>query len=305
MPILADLTQSLSDFGLIFHAQLCAAQLHRLEVLRISYFILIVLDLGALWYYFVIDFVFNFKAGVAQLVRAPGCGSGGRGFETRRLPHLCIFSMIDILFFAAIAGLIFYKLFNQLGKLDEFDKKQNIKKHISQKINKTAAKPAQVIDFRSPMKEEILADKAKNNAANEIFAKAKMSSDKFLQGASKALELIIKNFAESNKEKLKDLCEKNIYDAFAKQIDEYQKQQSKLNTQIVSVDESKITDASIEDGYAKIQINFKSKQINYVTDGAGQVIDGSASDINEPEDIWIFRKKLNSASPKWLLFSTK
>lgn len=26
-------------------------------------------------------------AGVAQLVRAPGCGSGGRGFETRRLPH--------------------------------------------------------------------------------------------------------------------------------------------------------------------------------------------------------------------------
>lgn len=26
-------------------------------------------------------------ADVAQLVRAPGCGSGGRGFETRRLPH--------------------------------------------------------------------------------------------------------------------------------------------------------------------------------------------------------------------------
>ena len=26
-------------------------------------------------------------ADVAQLVRAPGCGSGGRGFEPRRLPH--------------------------------------------------------------------------------------------------------------------------------------------------------------------------------------------------------------------------
>ena len=26
-------------------------------------------------------------ADVAQLVRAPGCGSGGREFETRRLPH--------------------------------------------------------------------------------------------------------------------------------------------------------------------------------------------------------------------------
>jgi hypothetical protein len=27
-------------------------------------------------------------AGVAQLVRASGCGSEGRGFDPRRLPHL-------------------------------------------------------------------------------------------------------------------------------------------------------------------------------------------------------------------------
>jgi hypothetical protein len=26
-------------------------------------------------------------ADVAQLVRAPGCDSGGRGFDPRRLPH--------------------------------------------------------------------------------------------------------------------------------------------------------------------------------------------------------------------------
>jgi hypothetical protein len=26
--------------------------------------------------------------GVAQLVRAPGCGPGGRGFETHHSPHL-------------------------------------------------------------------------------------------------------------------------------------------------------------------------------------------------------------------------
>lgn len=31
-------------------------------------------------YYFVM-------AGVAQLVRAPVCGTGGRGFETHRSPH--------------------------------------------------------------------------------------------------------------------------------------------------------------------------------------------------------------------------
>ena len=34
-------------------------------------------------------------AGVAQLVRASGCGSEGRGFEPRRLPHL-VFLAISI-----------------------------------------------------------------------------------------------------------------------------------------------------------------------------------------------------------------
>ena len=33
-------------------------------------------------------------AGVAQLVRAPGCGSGGRGFETRHSPHWFCFLML-------------------------------------------------------------------------------------------------------------------------------------------------------------------------------------------------------------------
>lgn len=37
-------------------------------------------------------------AGVAQLVRAPGCGSGGRGFEPRRLPHFMPFFAILIIF---------------------------------------------------------------------------------------------------------------------------------------------------------------------------------------------------------------
>jgi hypothetical protein len=33
-------------------------------------------------------------ADVAQLVRAPGCGSGGRGFDPRRLPQITLSSML-------------------------------------------------------------------------------------------------------------------------------------------------------------------------------------------------------------------
>ncbi len=40
-------------------------------------------------------------ADVAHLVRAPGCGSGGSGFETRRLPQI-------ILILSAVYLVIFY-----------------------------------------------------------------------------------------------------------------------------------------------------------------------------------------------------
>jgi hypothetical protein len=33
--------------------------------------------------------------GVAQLVRAPGCGPGGRGFESLHSPHIFAFTIDD------------------------------------------------------------------------------------------------------------------------------------------------------------------------------------------------------------------
>ncbi len=49
-------------------------------------------------------FVHRYKrsmAGVAQLVRAPGCGPGGRGFETRHSPHSFLFVIFSLGFLFA------------------------------------------------------------------------------------------------------------------------------------------------------------------------------------------------------------
>ena len=42
--------------------------------------------------------------GVAQLVRAPDCGSGGRGFKSHHSPHLLMSSILNIL--ARVAELV-------------------------------------------------------------------------------------------------------------------------------------------------------------------------------------------------------
>ena len=67
--------------------------------------------------------------------RASGCGSEGRGFEPRRLPH--VFLMFDIIFFAILSFVIFNKIKNNLGKTDEIERRESIKKFIKENINQT------------------------------------------------------------------------------------------------------------------------------------------------------------------------
>ena len=40
--------------------------------------------------------IYALMAGVAQLVRAPDCGSGGRGFDSRRSPHFFVYIIFKL-----------------------------------------------------------------------------------------------------------------------------------------------------------------------------------------------------------------
>ena len=72
-------------------------------------------------------------ADVAQLVRASGCGSEGRGFDSRRLPQAKNINQMDIIILAIITAVIFYRLNKSLGTIDEDEKREIHKKLLERK----------------------------------------------------------------------------------------------------------------------------------------------------------------------------
>lgn len=258
-------------------------------------------------------------AGVAHLVRASGCGSEGSGFETRRLPHFFStsirFKLMDIIFFAAIALYIFFRLNKQLGKIDE-DEKRQIQEKIAKKREEILAiqnkifeqkpqNPSNIVEDKASQKIiESLDEKTKENFI-DILQKCRISAEFFINGAKSAFEMILKAFADGDLEVLKFLLSDKIYQGFEAAIAQRKLAEKTLITNLIAVEKVEILSAILIDNTASVTVKFVSKQINYMLDKENNVADGAKSDIAEIIDIWTFKKDVTSANPSWIVSATQ
>lgn len=286
-------------------------------------------------------------AGVAQLVRALGCGSRGRGFDPRRLPHLIFLRsratlekftsrspsgqrlvahislllgnpakqfkhVMDILFFAAVAFFIFWKLSKQLGKVDEDERKQ-IEAKVAQRKEEIAAIQGQIIQKiteisaeQNQAEEKILAplDVATRENLSNILSRCNLSAEFFVNGAKSAFEMILKAFSTADIETLKTLLSENIYKGFEGAINARRSQEQTLVTNLISIEKTEILSAALVGDIASVVIKFTSKQINYISDKNDQIVEGKKDEISELSDVWTFRKDVTSLNPNWLVSNT-
>ena len=52
---------------------------------------------------------------------------------------------------------------------------------------------------------------------------------------------------------------------------------------------------------ARISVRFRSKMISCTKDKSGAVIEGSADQVVDIQDVWTFARMLNSRDPNWKL----
>jgi len=221
---------------------------------------------------------------------------------------------MDILFFAAIALFIFFKLREQLGKISDEEKSK-----IAEKIK---ANQAKIIEIQkqleasslqaseqnkpSPISDKILNDTQASLRPQliEIFQKCNISAEFFINGAKSAFEMIIKAFAAKDLETLKFLLSEKIYTGFESEIIKRNSLEKNLQSSIISIDKTEIISASIVDNNALITVKIFSRQINYFTDKNDAIIEGRKDEIIELTDIWTFKKDLSSQNPNWNVSTT-
>jgi predicted lipid-binding transport protein (Tim44 family) len=133
---------------------------------------------------------------------------------------------------------------------------------------------------------------------------AGFSPKAFLDGARGAYEMIVMAFAQGDKDTLKPLLARDVFDGFAGAIDTREKEGRKTESRFVGIDKALLTAADLIGKRATVTVKFVSQLISATIDRAGQVIEGDPREIREVTDVWTFERDVTSRDPNWKLAAT-
>jgi predicted lipid-binding transport protein (Tim44 family) len=127
----------------------------------------------------------------------------------------------------------------------------------------------------------------------------------FVAGAKSAYETIVTAFARGDRKTLKGLLAKEVYDGFEQAITDREKRGEKAESNFVSIDKAELAAVEVKGKTAQVTIAFVSQLISVTRDAQGAVVDGSADQVVQVNDIWTFSRQLGSRDPNWLLVATE
>ena len=209
--------------------------------------------------------------------------------------------MIEIIIFAIIAFVLFFKLKSILG--EEYDdemfgynskkrKKENIKEaeYIKTETNEYNTENYQSLDNNSKEVYKELCEKIDG-----------FSLEKFAIIASKVMESVLKANETKNKEDINSLLEKDL----AKSIISSFEEREQHHTILVSIDETKIENITKVRNLYKICVIFSTQQIDYTTNNDDNnkevIINGSKYDVIKVKERWSFVHDISSKDKTWFI----
>jgi len=127
----------------------------------------------------------------------------------------------------------------------------------------------------------------------------------FVEGANLAYEMVVEAFAKGDKQALKNLLSKEVFEGFSRAIDTRSSLGQRIESRFVGIDKTSIQQVSLAGRKASITMEFVSELISATYDKAGQVIDGDPKDIRKVTDVWTFERDVGSRDPNWKLVATE
>jgi predicted lipid-binding transport protein (Tim44 family) len=126
----------------------------------------------------------------------------------------------------------------------------------------------------------------------------------FIEGGKSAYKLVLEAYWKGDKDTLKFLCDDDVYDSFASEIDGRTQRGETLENRLVRIDDARIVDASFDHPVARITLRLDADIAAMVKDKDGNVIGGSMTDAVETHDVWTFMRDVKSGDRNWKLDET-
>lgn len=216
------------------------------------------------------------------------------------------FQFLDILLIGAIAGFIALRLRAVLGQRTGHEQKRRRppmpgkdgqeKAGEQEDDNVVALPPRDDAPAGANPQDPVLAP---IRAADPAFDGAE-----FIGGAKAAYEMIVTAFAAGDKEALRPLLSREVFNDFAGVIDARAARGETVETTFVGLRGAAIIETQVNNRIGEVTVKFESELISVTKDAQGHVISGHANAVEQVTDIWTFARDTRSRDPNWTLIAT-
>lgn len=215
-------------------------------------------------------------------------------------------SLIQLLVLAGIAVFLILRLRGVLGTREGFEKPNVVRPEPSSRVGKPdfdVIEGGPDLDITDHVAED--SDSAKALATMKRIDPT-FNVSEFLGGASGAYEMILMAFENGDLDSIVPFISEDVYEAFAGVVDERQRQSLTIEAKFIGISDMTLTEATFDEfsKEGEVSVRFKSEMTSIVRDNAGDVIEGSDTEIKRQKDTWTFARKMDAGDPNWRLVAT-
>ena len=220
---------------------------------------------------------------------------------------------LDLVIFAMIAAFLVFRLRGVLGRRTgnerpplESDAQRNRQRPVPAADN---ANDENVVELPDRTPEDAFVEQAEGEFGENLrkirTADSSFNSEKFVEGARAAFEMVVTSFATGDRETLRPLLSDEVYENFAGAIVERADKGHTMEMTLVGIRSGEIIEASMDGRVAFVTVKFVTEQIEVTRDSAGDVIEGDPTRVTPVTDIWTFARNTRSRNPNWTLVATE
>ena len=126
----------------------------------------------------------------------------------------------------------------------------------------------------------------------------------FMEGAKAAYEMIVTAFAGGDRQTLRNLLDKDVFDGFERAIKDREAAGHKVDFTFVGLPRVEISDAELDRRNASVTVRFHAEVVSATRDKDGNLIEGNADQVTNIADEWTFARSPKSRDPNWKLVAT-
>ena len=137
-----------------------------------------------------------------------------------------------------------------------------------------------------------------------VEADPTFSPKSFLEGAKQAYEMIVTAFAQGDRQTLKNLLDKPIFDSFQRAITEREAEGKTVDFTFVGLPRIAIVDAEFDKKDVNVTVDFHAEVVSATRDKDGNLVEGNADQVQVIADEWTFSRNPKSRDPNWKVVAT-